>query len=57
MNENTKSIEDGLKSLIEQTYLIEKEYKILGESYANLQKFTQGIVESLGAYLYLAKFP
>lgn len=52
MNENTKSIEDGLKSLIEQTYLIEKEYKILGESYANLQKFTQGIVESLGASLW-----
>lgn len=52
MNEKTKNIEDGLKSLIEQTYLIEKEYKILGESYANLQKFTQGIVESLGASLW-----
>ena len=52
MNENIKSIEEGLKSLIEQTYLIEKEYKVLGESYANLQKFTQGIVESLGASLW-----
>nr|WP_141031624.1 HAMP domain-containing sensor histidine kinase [Campylobacter lanienae] len=52
MSDKTKSIEDGLKSLIEQTYLIEKEYKILGESYANLQKFTQGIVESLGASLW-----
>ena len=37
MSDKTKSIEDGLKSLIEQTYLIEKEYKILGESYAHLQ--------------------
>lgn len=54
MKENsTKHIEDGLKNLIEQTYLIEKEYKILNESYANLQKSIKDIIESLGAALWI----
>ncbi|AVK81494.1 two-component sensor histidine kinase [Campylobacter fetus subsp. testudinum] len=52
-NSETKHIQDGLKSLIEQTYLIEKEYKTLTTSYSNLQKFIQDIVESLGAALWV----
>lgn len=50
-----KSIQDGLKSLIEQTYLIEKEYKTLNQSYLALQNFTQDIVDSLGAGLWVVK--
>lgn len=46
MDEKT-SIQDGLKSLIEQTYLIEQEYKNLTNSYANLQNFIKEIVEIL----------
>ena len=46
MDEKT-SIQDGLKSLIEQTYLIEQEYKNLTNSYANLQNFIKDIVEVL----------
>ncbi|MFW5618924.1 MAG: two-component sensor histidine kinase, partial [Campylobacter hyointestinalis] len=49
----TKHIQDGLKNLIEQTYLIEKEYKTLNESYISLQNFIQDIVESLGAALWV----
>ena len=41
------SVQDGLKSLIEQTYLIEREYKNLTASYANLQGFIKDIVEIL----------
>ena len=41
------NIQDGLKNLIEQTYLIEREYKNLTDSYANLQNFIKGIVEIL----------
>ncbi|WP_169940403.1 ATP-binding protein [Campylobacter sp. RM15925] len=46
MDEKT-SIQDGLKSLIEQTYLIEQEYKNLTNSYSNLQNFIKEIVEIL----------
>ena len=41
------SVQDGLKSLIEQTYLIEREYKNLTASYASLQGFIKDIVEIL----------
>ena len=41
------SVQDGLKSLIEQTYLIEREYKNLTASYASLQDFIKDIVEIL----------
>ncbi|ALV24968.1 two-component system, sensor histidine kinase [Campylobacter iguaniorum] len=51
--QDTKHITDGLANLIEQTYQIEKEYKSLNESYANLQKFIKDIVESLGAALWV----
>ena len=40
-------VQDGLKSLIEQTYLIEREYKNLTASYASLQGFIKDIVEIL----------
>ncbi len=44
---NEHDIQAGLKSLIEQTYLIENEYKNLTSSYANLQNFIKDIVEIL----------
>lgn len=44
---DTLNIQDGLKNLIEQTYLIEQEYKNLTNSYANLQNFIKDIVEIL----------
>ena len=44
---NAQNIQDGLKNLIEQTYLIEQEYKNLNKSYANLQSFIKDIVEVL----------
>lgn len=37
----------GLSDLIEQTYVIENEYKLLNESYENLQSFIKQIVETL----------
>lgn len=40
-------IQNGLKSLIEQTYLIEREYKNLTASYMSLQGFIKDIVEIL----------
>lgn len=46
MNEN-QNIQDSLKSLINQTYQIEKEYKALNKSYLRLQSFIQSIVEAL----------
>lgn len=48
LDENAKlNIQDGLKNLIEQTYLIEQEYKNLTASYTNLQNFITDIVEIL----------
>lgn len=44
---NNKDIKSSLENLIEQTYLIEKEYKTLNESYINLQSFIKSIVETL----------
>lgn len=39
------SIQDGLKSLIEQTYLIEAEYERLNASYAGLREMISGIID------------
>ena len=44
---NEHDIQAGLKSLIEQTYLIENEYKNLTSSYMSLQNFIKDIVEIL----------
>ena len=47
---NTKDKEifkQGLEDLINQTYVLEDEYKKLNESYINLQSFLEQIVESL----------
>lgn len=46
-------IKNTLESLIEQTYKIEREYKLLSASYENMQKFVREIVESLGAALWV----
>ncbi len=46
-------IKTTLENLIEQTYKVEKEYKILSASYENLQTFVREIVESLGAALWV----
>lgn len=42
-----ESLQLSLKSLIDQTYVIEKEYKSLNESYISLQNFIKDIVETL----------
>lgn len=44
---NEKNIEAGLKSLIEQTYLIEQEYKNLNNSYESLQKIVKDVIDVL----------
>lgn len=43
----SSEIESGLKSLIEQTYLIEQEYKKISQSYENLQKIVKDVVDVL----------
>lgn len=48
-----QDIKNTLESLIEQTYKVEKEYKILSAGYESLQKFVREIVESLGAALWV----
>lgn len=50
MNEN---IQESLKSLIEQTYKIEQEYKSLNQSYLRLQSFIQSIVEVLPSAIWV----
>lgn len=42
-----EAFKKGLKDLIDQTYVIEKEYKQLNNSYIYLQNFLKQIVESL----------
>ena len=44
---NEHDIQAGVKSLIEQTYLLENEYKNLTSSYMSLQNFIKDIVEIL----------
>lgn len=48
-----KDIQDGLKSLIEQTYLIEQEYKNLHASYENLQKIVKDVVDVMPTALWV----
>lgn len=50
---NDKDIKSSLENLIEQTYLIEKEYKTLNESYISLQSFIKSIVEVLPTALWV----
>lgn len=50
---NNKDIKNSLENLIEQTYLIEKEYKALNESYISLQSFIKSIVEALPTALWV----
>lgn len=56
----SNEIKNTLESLIEQTYKVEREYKTLFQSYEklsasyeNMQSFVRGIVESLGAALWV----
>ncbi|TQR33002.1 two-component sensor histidine kinase [Campylobacter sp. MIT 99-7217] len=48
-----EELELGLKSLIEQTYVIENEYKQLNESYASLRKTISEIIEVLPTALWV----
>lgn len=41
------SIKDGLKSLIEKTYLIEAEYERLNASYASLREMIGGVIDAI----------
>lgn len=50
---NDQNIEAGLKSLIEQTYLIEQEYKNLNSSYESLQKIVKDVVDVLPTALWV----
>ena len=45
--EEKEIFKKGLQDLIEQTYVIEDEYKKLNESYISLQNLLKEIVESL----------
>ncbi|WP_295146265.1 ATP-binding protein [uncultured Campylobacter sp.] len=47
------NIQDGLKSLIEQTYLIEREYKNLNASYESLQNIIKDVVDALPMALWV----
>ncbi len=53
MNDDSQSIQDTLKSLIEQTYHIEREYRALTAAYEGLKAFTQDIIEPIGAALWV----
>ncbi|WP_297193781.1 ATP-binding protein [uncultured Campylobacter sp.] len=46
-------LKDGLKSLIEQSYIIENEYKKLNESYMALSKMISDIIDVLPAILWV----
>ncbi|AQW82704.1 sensor histidine kinase [Campylobacter pinnipediorum] len=50
MNDN---LEVGLKNLIEQTYMIEQEYKNLYASYENLQKIIKDVVDVLPTAIWI----
>ncbi|MBR8465627.1 GHKL domain-containing protein [Campylobacter sp. faydin G-140] len=50
---DNQNIQDGLKNLIEQTYLIEQEYKNLHSSYENLQRIIKEVVESMPTALWV----
>ena len=54
LDSNEKEVlQDGLKSLIEQTYVIENEYKILNESYNSLMAMVNEIIEVLPSALWI----
>lgn len=44
-NKDKEIFKKGLKDLIDQTYVIENEYKLLNESYTSLQNFIAQIIE------------
>lgn len=46
-SKDKESFKKGLEDLINQTYVIENEYKILNESYKSLQSFISQIVETM----------
>ncbi len=46
-SEDKESFKKGLEDLINQTYVIENEYKTLNESYKSLQTFISQIVETI----------
>lgn len=48
-----QDIQSTLESLIQSTYKVEEEYKILSASYDNMRNFVRQIVESLGAALWV----
>lgn len=48
-----ETLQKGLKSLIEQTYVIENEYKILNENYNSLRAMMSEIIEVLPTALWI----
>ena len=40
-----ETLQKGLQSLIEQTYIVENEYKILNENYNSLRAMVDEIIE------------
>ncbi|MBK1973353.1 HAMP domain-containing histidine kinase [Campylobacter sp. TTU-622] len=48
-----ETLQEGLKNLIEQTYVIENEYKILNESYNSLRAMVSEIIEVLPTCLWI----
>ncbi|WP_286005694.1 sensor histidine kinase [Campylobacter avium] len=54
LDSNEKEVlKEGLKSLIEQSYVIEQEYKTLNESYSSLRKMISDIIDVLPVILWV----
>lgn len=57
LNAKEKEIfKKGLKDLIDQTYVIEDEYKKLNESYTSLQDFIHQIIKEIDTISKIEKF-
>lgn len=52
-----ETLQKGLESLIEQTYVIENEYKTLNENYNSLRAMVDEIIEVLPSVGGKIKFP
>ncbi|KQH14001.1 histidine kinase, partial [Campylobacter coli] len=48
-----ETLQKGLQSLIEQTYIVENEYKILNENYNSLRAMVDEIIEVLPSALWI----
>ena len=52
-SKDKQTLQKGLENLIEQTYVIENEYKILNENYNSLKAMVSEIIEVLPTALWI----